>query len=129
MNSISDAIAELQSENIDGIITPEVAAKMIFESGGTGTIFAVDFYKKGNKQGKGKNELRQFRGRLGSTVKKGLAGGPAKYNPAEHGLIWAYRMAGDQTETPGNRRSISVSGITRLAIGGKTFYVTGAMHK
>lgn len=126
MNSLSEAIAALDTGEIHGIITPEVAADMILSS--DGKVFSCDFFKKGDRKGKGKNELREFRGRLGSTVKKGLRGGPAAYNPAEHGLIWAYRMAGDTTETDGQRRSIAVSGITRLAIDGRTYHVTGQPH-
>jgi len=107
-------------------ITTAEAVTKIFAN--AGTVFSVTFYKKGNRVGVGLNEVRTMRCRLGRTVKKGLAGGEAAYNPAEHGLVWAYLMAGDENrdEDPKHRRSISVAGITRLAIGGEEFEVDGA---
>jgi hypothetical protein len=128
--TLMEALAEYFAGNLDGIITPDVAAEMITKTGGTGQVFAVSFYKKGKKNGEGKNDLREMRCRLGSTVKKGLSGGPAVYKPDEHGLIWSYLMAGDErrNDDDKNRRSISVSGITRLAIGGRTYHVTGNRH-
>ena len=105
-------------------ITTAEAVKKMFER--AGTVFSVTFYKKGKKNGEGKNELREMRARHGSTVKKGLAGGEAAYNPADHGLVWVYLMKGDKNRDEAkNRRAVSVAGITRLAIGGEVFNVDG----
>lgn len=110
-------------------ITPEQAAKLIFQTRQAGTVFNVGFYKRGKKNGQGKNDFREMRCRLGSTVKKDLAGGPAAYNPSEHGLIWAYLMAGDENRSEArNRRSIPVDGIVELVIGGQSYRVSGAPH-
>lgn len=106
------------------ILTPAEAAELIQES--NGAIFSVSFYKKGDKNGKEKNEIRTMRAMLGENTRKDLAGGPAAYNPADHGLIWVYLMAGDVNRAEAkNRRSISVDGIIRLAIHGKAFTVGG----
>lgn len=105
-------------------LTTGEAASMIEAS--NGKIFSVTFFKKGDKQGKEKNELRTMRAMLGENTRKGLAGGPAAYNPADHGLVWVYLMAGDENRTEAkNRRSISVDGIVRLAIGGIEYAVDG----
>jgi hypothetical protein len=106
-------------------LTTAEAAMLIENS--DGKIFSVTFFKRGDKSGKEKNELRTMRCVLGSRVKKGLAGGPAAYNPADHGLIWTYLMSGDENREPEakNRRSISVDGIVRLAIGGEDYAVEG----
>ncbi len=85
--------------------------------GSAGKILTVDFIKRTN------GEFRSLNCRLGRTVRKGLAGGPAAYNPRDHGLVWVYRMAGDKTETPGNRRSIPYEGIQRVKIAGKEYIV------
>jgi hypothetical protein len=109
-------------------ITPAEAATLIYQS--NGTTFNVGFYKRGKKNGEGRNEFREMRARLGSTVKKDLAGGPPAYDPTAHGLIWAYLMAGDEnrTDETKNRRSIPVSGIVELNIGGEKYRVSGAPH-
>ena len=110
------------------IITPEQAADLIFKS--RGKIFNVGFYKKGDKQGKGRNDFREMRACLGSHVKKGLAGGPSVYDPNAHGLIWAYLMSGDENRCEDkNRRSISVDGIVELNLGGQTYRVSGGLHR
>ena len=108
-------------------ITTAEAARLIYSS--NGTTFNVGFYKKGKKNGEGRNEFREMRARLGSTVKKGLAGGEPAYNPTAHGLIWAYLMAGDENRNDAkNRRSIPISGIVELNIGGEKYRVSGAPH-
>lgn len=115
---------------IQNVITPQEAASKILETRNTGTVFNVGFYKRGNKRtGKGKNEFREMRARLGSTVKKGLAGGPPAYDPREHSLLWVYLMAGDVNRDEGrNRRSIPVEGIVELKLGGEEYRVTGGQH-
>ena len=110
------------------VISTNQAANLIHQS--NGTVFTVGFYKKGKKNGEGKNDFREMRARIGSSVRKGLAGGPAKYNPQEHGLIWAYLMAGDENRNEArNRRSIPVSGIVELNIGGHKYRVAGQPHE
>ena len=110
------------------VITTAEAANLIFSS--RGKTFNVGFYKRGKKNGEGRNEFREMRARLGSTVKKDLAGGPSAYDPSVHGLIWTYLMAGDEnrTDEPKNRRSIPVSGIVELNINGKKYRVSGQLH-
>jgi len=112
------------------VLTPAQAQTLIEATFQTGSIFSVTFYKKGKKSGEGKNEVRTMRARLGSTVKRGLAGGSPAYKPGEHGLIWVYLMAGDDQRDadPKHRRSIAVEGITRLVIGGTEYEVSGQPH-
>ena len=111
-------------------ITPEQAARLIFSTRDTGSVFNVGFYKRGKKNGEGKNEFREMRARLGSTVKKDLAGGPPAYNPQDHDLIWVYLMGGDVPRSENrNRRSIPVEGIVELNIGGKSYRVSGRPAK
>jgi len=105
-------------------ITTAEAAQLIELS--NGKVFSVTFFKKGDKKGKEKNDLRTMRAMLGENTRKGLAGGPAAYNPADHGLIWAYLMAGDENRAEAaNRRSIAVDGIVALNINGEEYAVNG----
>jgi hypothetical protein len=105
-------------------LTTAEASEII--EGSNGKIFSVTFYKKGDKSGKEKNEIRVMRAMLGENTRKGLAGGPAAYKPSAHGLVWVYLMAGDCNRAEEkNRRSVSVGGIVRLAIDGKEFRVAG----
>ena len=102
-------------------------AAMLIENS-NGKIFSVTFFKKGKKDGTEKNEIRTMRAMLGENTRKGLAGGPAAYNPADHGLVWVYLMAGDCNRAEAkNRRSISVEGIIRLALEGEEYTVEGGM--
>lgn len=106
-------------------LTVDEAAEIIQES--NGKIFSVSFFKKGKKNGEEKNEIRVMRAMLGENTRKGLAGGPAAYNPADHRLVWVYLMAGDVNRADAaNRRSIAIDGIIRLAIDGKEFEVNGS---
>lgn len=102
------------------VITEKEAVALIH--GTAGKVFSCTFVKRSN------GEIREGRFRLGSTVKKGLKGGPAAYNPADYDLIWVYRMAGDESENPGQRRSIPADGIVCLTVGGEDYVVarTGA---
>jgi hypothetical protein len=85
---------------------------------GYGEVFSVTFKKRNSW------ETREMRCRLGSTTRKGIAGGQARYNPQSHGLIWVYLMAGDENRSDSrNRRSIPVEGIRKLVIGGREFIV------
>ena len=97
-------------------LTTTEAANLILKSK---TIFSVTFTKRST------GEVRTMRATLGANVKKGLAGGPAAYDPAQHGLIWVYLMAGDENRDadPKNRRSIPVEGISRLVLGGTEYEV------
>jgi len=110
-------------------ITPTDAARLILDTAGTNPIrtFSVTFFKKGKKNGEGKNTVRRMTAFLGSNVKKGLAGGPAAYDPAAHGLIWTYENPPGVSleEVPSRRRSIAVEGLTQLRIGRETFEVSG----
>lgn len=101
-------------------ITKEQAAKRIWDS--NGQVFACRFIKRTPNEN-GVREVREGRFRLGPTVTKGLAGGPAAYNFQEKNLIPAYRMAGDQSESDGKRRSIPIEGLQSLTIDGITYDV------
>jgi len=113
------------------VISPQDAARKILETRGSGQVFTVGFYKRGKRNGEGKNKFRQMNARLGSTVKKGLAGGPPAYDPREHDLLWVYIMGSDEnwTESGRNRRSVPVDGIVELNIGGQSYRVSGGPHK
>ena len=99
-------------------ITTTEAARLIEAS--NGKIFSVTFTKRTT------GESRTMRAMLGENTRKGLAGGPAAYDPKAHDLLWVYLMAGDENRAEArNRRSIAVEGITRLALDGKEFQVSG----
>jgi len=110
-------------------LTPVEAAAKILGTAGSNPIktFSVTFFKKGKKNGEGKNEQREMVAFLGSNVKAGLRGGPAAYNPADHGLIWTYEVPPGVTieERPDRRRSIAVAGLIRLKIDREEFEVSG----
>ncbi len=97
-------------------ITTQQAAELIH--GTDGTVFSVSFVKRST------GEVRDGRFRLGYTVQKGLAGGEAPYSFEEKGLIPVYRMAGDTSESVGQRRTIPVEGIIRLKVAGQEYEVT-----
>ncbi len=82
-----------------------------------GRVFGVKFIKRTT------GELREGRFRLGYTVQKGLVGGELRYSPSEKGLITAYRMAGDQSVSEGERRMIPIEGITEITVDGESFSV------
>ena len=91
--------------------------------------FTVRFYKRGNKKGEGKNELRQMTCFPSTVVKKGLAGGEPAYDAKDHGLFTTYLSNLDPGYTPDaperNRRSISFRGLVYLKINGVEFTVNG----
>jgi len=106
----------MNTSTMTSTITTAEAAQMIENS--NGKVFSVTFIKRTT------GEVRTMRAMLGENTRKDLAGGPAAYNPADHGLIWVYLMAGDCNRAESrNRRSIAVEGIQRLALDGKTFEV------
>lgn len=97
-------------------ITSREAAKLIWDAV-EGEVFGCSFVKRSD------GTLREGRFRLGPTVQKGLKGGPAAYNFQEKDLIPVYRMAGDKSDSLGERRAIPVEGIVALAIGGQKYSV------
>lgn len=97
------------------VINKQQAAAIIHSTGGT--VFSVTFVKRST------GEVREGRFRLGYTVQKGLAGGEAPYSFEEKGLIPVYRMAGDQSESDGQRRTIPTEGILKLKANGKEYEV------
>lgn len=97
-------------------ISKSEAANLIENS--NGKVFGVTFIKRTT------GEERTMRCMLSENTRKDLAGGPAAYNPADHGLIWVYLMAGDVNRAEAkNRRSIPVDGLIRLALGGVEYVV------
>lgn len=64
---------------------------------------------------------------LGSSIQKGLAGGPAAYNPKDHELVWVYTSNLDRSfeEDPKHRRSIPADGIVKLKLRGIEYTVAG----
>lgn len=110
------------------VISTNEAQRLILSKAGD-SIFSVAFYRRNDgKNGAKAGEVREMRCRLGATVRKGLAGGPAAYSPSEKGLIWCYLMAGDENRDvdPKNRRSINVPGIVGLKIRGSEYHVLGS---
>ncbi len=112
-------------------ITPERARALIL--GSSGRLFSVTFYRKTAKRAGGittaeVNDPRTMRAILGERTRKGLAGGPSAYRPQDHGLVWVYTMAGDQSrkEDARFRRSIPTDAVTSLTLGGVTYNVTGS---
>jgi hypothetical protein len=97
------------------VISKQQAAAIIHSTGGT--VFSVTFVKRST------GEVREGRFRLGYTVKKGLAGGEAPYSFEEKGLIPVYRMAGDESKSDGQRRTIPTEGILKLTANGKEYTV------
>jgi|APGre2960657404_1045060.scaffolds.fasta_scaffold31982_3 hypothetical protein len=97
------------------IINKQEAARLIHET--NGTVFSVTFIKRST------GEVRTGLFRLGYTVQKGLAGGEAPYSFEEKGLIPVYRMAGDKSESDGQRRTIPIEGILNLKANGKDYEV------
>lgn len=100
---------------MENTISSEQAAKLIWDS--NGQVFACRFIKRST------GEVREGRFRLGPSVQKGLKGGIAAYNFQDHGLIPAYRMSGDISESDGKRRSIPIEGLQSLTIDGITYDV------
>jgi hypothetical protein len=112
------------------VITVKEAVRKIFATGegvvgdGYGQTFSVVFRKRTPSKETGRRDLRTMNCRLGSTTKKGLAGGHAAYDPGQHGLIWVYLMAGDENRNDSkNRRSIPIEGLRVLSIGGEVYAI------
>ena len=91
------------------------AVKLILAT--DGKIFGVKFRKRSN------GEVRDGRFRLGYTVSKGTKGGSLGYNPTKHDLIPTYRMAGDLSDSEGERRMIPIEGILEITVGGNHYEV------
>lgn len=110
-------------------LTTAEAAALIFSTRGSNPPcpFSVTFYKKGKKNGDEKNEVREMVCFLGSNISKGLAGGPAAYNPADYSLVWVYISNLDQNfdEDPRHRRSIAIDGIIKVKVRGVDHEVDG----
>jgi hypothetical protein len=96
-------------------ISREEACRLIKKSGGK--VFGCTFKKRST------GEIRTGRFRLGASVRKGLNGGPRAYDPESKGLLWVYRMAGDQSNSDGQRRSIPVEGIQEISLEGRHYEV------
>jgi len=125
-----------------GILTPEGAFRLLHKATNQNPplTFSVSFYKKGKKNGEGKNELRTMVCWPGRDIKCDLKGGPPAYNPTKHGLFWtrlarldpAYPAEVEKSKLTGRepnfRRSISIDGLVRLKIGGVEFTVLGRKH-
>lgn len=92
-------------------------------------VFSVRFYKRGDKKGIGKNEIREMVCFPSSVVKKGLAGGERAYNEKEHGLFTTYLSnldpGFDKQSPEKNRRCINLRGLIKLKIAGTEYEVLG----
>jgi len=96
-------------------ITNQDAATLI--NGTDGKVFSVKFVTRGS------GEVREGRFRLGSTVTVGRAGGEAAYSFSGKGLISVYRMAGDESTSDGQWRTIPIEGIKWIKINGVEYEV------
>ena len=114
-------------------ITPNEAADMIHATRGVSppTTFSVSFARRTDKKDAAGNivepagTIREMVAFLGSNIKKGLAGGPAAYNPKSYNLIWVFvsNLDGSWEEDDKHRRSIAIDGIRRLKIHGVEYVV------
>lgn len=93
-----------------GIITPDVAKKLIFDT--KGKFFTVVFIKKDGTS-------RTMNARL--NVRKYLKGGELTYNPYEMGYIPVYDMGAK------GYRMVNTNTVKSLKIGNKTYTLPGAI--
>lgn len=92
-------------------ITRERASEFL-TSETQGRFFSAFFYKKDLT-------LREMVCRRG--VKKGLAGGVLRYDPAQRGLLPVYDM---QVKVGNARRMVNLDTLVSFNIGGETFIIT-----